>query len=344
MGTMITAGRPPETEASGIHTDDDFTSSYRSSLGRLVGFFRAKGVPRDEAADLANETMVRMLVHLKRHGRDRTDLGPLVRTIARNLLIERVRKQAPVCLPLGDDIDVADDALEPLDQLVVSERRDAVRRAIGSLSPRHRHVVGLWMDGRTPQEIGRELGIKRNAVDAILHRARRSLAAKLDSGGVLGVFGLIGFRVRLFARRASDAVLSVDPSGQATPAGIAAFATMGMAAVLTFSSPGSVAAATRASDTPDVARAVITRTVRNVDQKIVAKAEPVERFREVAGTAYEMEVVRAPVKNPVTGERDEAWISITGEPTGGQRSVIDDVLEPIFVDCTARGRCAEHQR
>ena len=201
MGATITARRPTETAVTGIQTDDDFSSSYRSSLGRLVGFFRAKGVPRDEAADLANETMVRMLVHLKRHGRDRTDLGPLVRTIARNLLVERVRKQAPVIVPLGDDIDVADDALEPGDQLLASERRQAVRTAIGSLSPRHRHVVGLWMDGRTPTEIARELGIKRNAVDAILHRARRSLAAKLDGGGVLGAFALIGFRFRSLARR-----------------------------------------------------------------------------------------------------------------------------------------------
>jgi RNA polymerase sigma-70 factor, ECF subfamily len=345
VGTMITARRPPETEAAGVQTDEDFTSSYRSSLGRLVGFFRSKGVPQDEAADLANETMVRMLVHLKRHGRDRTDLGPLVRTIARNLLIERVRKQAPVLVPLGDDIDVADDALEPDDQFLASERRQAVRTAFGSLSPRHRHVVGLWMDGRSPQEIARELGIKRNAVDAILHRARRSLAAKLDGRGVLGVFGLIGFRVRSLTRRVSDAVLSVDPSGQAAPAGLAAFATMGMAAVLTFTAPGSAAGAPRAIGTPDAARPAVTETVRTVEPKTVARAEPaVERVREVARRAYEMEVVRTPVTNPVTGEQDEAFISITGEPTGQERSLIDDVLEPIFMDCAARGRCAEHKR
>jgi RNA polymerase sigma-70 factor, ECF subfamily len=236
MGTTTTA-RSLVSTGAGSQSDEEFTSSYRSSLGQLVGYFRAKGVPREEAADLANESIVRMLVHLKRHGRDRTDLGPLVRTIARNLLVERIRKASPVVVPLVDDMDVADDALEPADQLLATERRDAVRDAIRSLSPRHRHVVGLWMDGRTPVEIARVLGIKRNAVDAILHRARRSLAAKLDGGGVLGVFGVVALRLRMIGRRVGEALASVDPTGQYGPAGLG-IAAVGLAAILTVSTPG----------------------------------------------------------------------------------------------------------
>jgi RNA polymerase sigma factor (sigma-70 family) len=345
MGTMITARGKSETTVAGMQTDDDFTASYRSSLGRLVGFFRAKGVPRDEAADLANETMVRMLVHLKRHGRDRTDLGPLVRTIARNLLVERVRKQAPTTVPLADDIDVADDALEPVDQLVASERQQAVRTAIGSLSPRHRHVIGLWMEGRTPTEIARELGIKRNAVDAILHRARRSLAAKLDGGGVLGVFGLIGVRIRLLARRVTDAALAVDPSGQAAPTAGLAFATMGMAAVLTFGGPAGAAVTTRAVDATNVVRNTAATATRDAKSSLSTKPTPLERVKEVVGQAYEMEIVKsAPVTNPVTGEKGPVGIVIHREPTDGDRSVFDDVLDPLFARCAASGHCAARDR
>lgn len=340
MGTTITASRPAQIEVAGIQTDDDFTSSYRSSLGRLVGFFRAKGVPRDEAADLANETMVRMLVHLKRHGRDRTDLGPLVRTIARNLLIERVRKQAPVIVPLGDDIDVADDGLEPADQFLASERRDAVRKAIHSLSPRHRHVVGLWMEGRTPADIARELGIKRNAVDAILHRARRSLAAKLDGGGILGVFGLVGLRLRLLARRVSDAVVSLDPSGQTAPTGLVV-ATMGMAAVLTFSSP-----ATAASTAPSVAAPAsagqalkdVTKTANASDRPTAtvgsAIADPSERIRTTSrefGTSIK------------TADGEEFGIGITErERNDGQPSLLGPILSKLVTDNMCRTQmCAE---
>lgn len=344
MGTTITR-RPSEREAVGIDTDDDFSASYRSSLSRLVGFFRAKGIPRDEAADLANETMVRMLVHLKRHGRDRTDLGPLVRTIARNLLIERVRKQAPVIVPLGEDVDVADDALEPVDQLVASERQQAVRSAIAALSPRHRHVVGLWMDGRSPAEIARELGIKRNAVDAILHRARRSLAAKLDGGGVVGAFAIIAFRFRSFTRRAANTVLVVDPSGQSASAAGLAFATVGMAAVLTFSGSMNAAAGPRALDPVGSSRSSATSVVSDTAAKHASLgAKPVERVKTFTEKTYEMHVLRAPVTNPVTGKKDDTYVSITAEPTGEERSLLDDILEPIFKGCVARGRCAEYTR
>jgi hypothetical protein len=54
------------------------------------------------------------------------------------------------------------------------------------------------MRGETPVDIARTLGIKRNAADALLHRARRRLASVLrESGGAFGSFiGLIGFRLR----------------------------------------------------------------------------------------------------------------------------------------------------
>jgi RNA polymerase sigma-70 factor (ECF subfamily) len=344
MGTTLTVRGPSETEGTGVGIDDEFTSSYRSSLGRLVGYFRSKGVPSEEAADLANESIVRMLVHLKRHGRDRTDLGPLVRTIARNLLVERVRKQAPVIVPLGEDIDVADDALEPIDQMVMTERRDAVRKAIGSLSPRHRHVVSLWMEGRTPAEIARELGIKRNAVDAILHRARRSLPAKLDGGGIVGALALFGFRIRFLARRITNAIVTVDPNGQAAPAGLA-IATVGMAAVLSLSGPVSGAFSQPDVHTTKLPSPSVSETVKKVTNASVASDEPIERVKKaVAPTTYKMEVVGAPAVNPVTGEKDELGIWVSNEPTGGRRSVMDDLLEPLFEECAARGTCTEYKR
>jgi RNA polymerase sigma-70 factor (ECF subfamily) len=343
MGTTLEVRRPLETEGAGIAIDDDFTSSYRASLGRLVGFFRAKGVPREEAADLANETIVRMLVHLKRHGRDRADLGPLVRTIARNLLVERVRKQAPVIVPLGDDIDVADDELEPVDQLVMSERRQAVRQAIGSLSPRHRHVVGMWMEGRTPAEIARELGIKRNAVDAILHRARRSLAAKLDGGGVMGVFGLAFIRLRVLSRRVAEIVGSIDPTGQAAPAASLTLAAASLAAVLTISgAPPHASADPRVggggegavSSTVDGARDAASAARIAAPDDAHAKAP-----RVAESTAYQMNVGQ--ILSPSSEDESESVAQVSYDPDKNGRGPLDDVLESVFKGCVAAQTCFE---
>ncbi len=349
MGTTITARRPSDHEVSAFPTDEDFTASYRSSLGRLVGFFRAKGVPRDEAVDLANETMVRMLVHLKRHGRDRTDLGPLVRTIARNLVVERVRKQAPVIVPLGDDIDVADDALEPVDQLVASERSQAVRTAIGSLSPRHRHVVGLWMDGRTPTEIARELGIKRNAVDAILHRARRSLAAKLDGGGVFGVLGVFSLRLRSLVRRLTEFTVGADPSGNISGT-TTTLAAAGLAAALTLASPAAGAASVAAQppiagheDRSSHAEAESTSSVSRGNALSEKMSHGPDHARSAARSTYEMRV--GAFGSEGSGTKDEASIAeVSYDPEKNGRGPLDPLLESLFSNCASNGACAERRR
>jgi RNA polymerase sigma factor (sigma-70 family) len=82
-------------------------------------------------------------------------------------------------VPLADAASVKDDALAPDELAVVAEQRRAVREAVVSLSPRYRRVIELSMRGLGPAEIGRAFGIKRNAADAIIHRARRALASKL---------------------------------------------------------------------------------------------------------------------------------------------------------------------
>jgi RNA polymerase sigma-70 factor, ECF subfamily len=190
----------------------DLSSTYLSSPGELVAIFRSRGVSPDEAQDLAHETILRVLVHVKRHGRTREDLGPLARTIARNLLVERLRRGRIQTVALSDAGDVADEAPDPFDHAVDSERRDAVRTALRSLTPRHRRVVELWMQGRSPAEIARDLGIKRNAADALLHRARRTLASRLGPRTLWSGITLPFFRTREAIRDWADSILFWSPS------------------------------------------------------------------------------------------------------------------------------------
>jgi RNA polymerase sigma-70 factor, ECF subfamily len=276
---------------------DDFASSYRSGMGQLVGFFRAKGIGPEEAADLAHETLLKTLVHLKRHGREREDLGPLVRTIARNLVIERVRRAKAVVVPLSEEIDVADTGPGPAEDYLAGEREQAVRDAVRSLSPRHRHVVEMWMAGSNPAEIALQLGIKRNAVDAILHRARRNLAAKLQGSGVLGWVGLLGIRLRSAVRRTAHHAHTMELLGQAAPAATG-LAALGLAAVISFSSPAlpasrtadaapsragtATSAVTRAASSVASTKAVRSPSAaRNSDSPVVAD---LETHRLSAGT------------------------------------------------------------
>jgi RNA polymerase sigma-70 factor (ECF subfamily) len=321
--------------------ESDFVATYRATLGQLVGYFRSKGVPKDGSSDMANETMVRVLVHLKRHGRrERTDLGPLVRTIARNLLIERARRAPVAIVPLDEDVDVPDSSPEPAEHVLAAERREAVRAAIRSLAPRQRRVVGMWMDGRSPMEIARALGVKRNAVDAILHRARRSLAARLEGGAAL--LGVIGIRVRAFFRRAAEVVSSVDPAGHSTQSGLAVGA-VGFAAVLTF---GGSAAPTAADGTRSATMSAKMTVDATPSDAVATKPAPAvgEELRPTASKAraarvYEMRI------GPRLGadDRDEdapRIADVTYDPNKNGHTSVDDILQAALDACVATQHCA----
>jgi hypothetical protein len=78
----------------------------------------------------------------------------------------------------------------------------------------------MSLEGLSPAEIAQTLGIKRNAADAILHRARRHLAMRLKDcrDAVWGASGFVWLRIRLGARRAADWLRLADPSGAIAPA------------------------------------------------------------------------------------------------------------------------------
>lgn len=218
-------------------------------------------MPAEEARDLAQDTVTRTIVHLRRHGRSADDLTPLLNTIARNLLVERVRRNRPALTELTEATEVADPTPGPDEALLSEERRNRVREGLSQLTPRHRRVVQMWMEGLGPAQIAGELGIKRNAADALLHRARRRLAASLRQDSLLGIGALVLVGLRSRVRRAVAYATSLDPTGSMVPvsAGVAA---LGIAAVITAGSVGTAGSTITATTTTAAAE------VRNVTPSV----------------------------------------------------------------------------
>jgi RNA polymerase sigma factor (sigma-70 family) len=303
---------------------------YPTLFRGLFLTFRSRGVGREEAQDLAQETIVRTLVHLRRHGRSAVDLGPLVRTIGRNLFIERIRRAKPEVVELSDTI--VDDAPEPQELVVQSEQREEVRTALRSLTTRHRHVVELWMQGLTPGQIARELGIKRNAADAILHRARRRLASLLEESR--GAFVLIGVpiaRLRVAFRSAAQSLASVSPGSVAlAPAGLS-LATVALAAMLFTAQP-----VTRGHQTPfAVAQSssaqgalrerVVTRDPLRVSAAPAAAIKPQPAF-----ATTDVDVRRQDVGveiDPGAGNNDDTGAGINRADSGGKPGKVGSALD-----------------
>ena len=202
----------------GPHSLAGFESAFNGFFRGLSSWFAAKGVPREEAHDLAQDTIARAFVHIRRHGITSDDLWPLLRTIARNLYVERGRRPARRLVPIDEAAEVADGERSPDDLVVEADRRAALHSAIAELAPRHRRVIQLALGGRSAAEIARHLGIKRNAADALLHRARRSLAAKLEAvgSGLGAIFAPMTLRLRSLTRRGAELMVRCDPSGVLT--------------------------------------------------------------------------------------------------------------------------------
>lgn len=215
-------------------------------------------MPAEEARDLAQDTVTRTIVHLRRHGRSADDLTPLLNTIARNLLVERVRRNRPALTELTEATEVADPTPGPDEAVLSQERRNRVREGLSQLSPRHRRVVQMWMDGLGPSQIASQLGIKRNAADALLHRARRRLAASLRQDSLLGIGVLVLVGLRSRVRRAVAYATSLDPTGSMVPAS-AGMAALGIAAVIAAGSAG-----TGGSAIDQVSKATDAATVHSV--------------------------------------------------------------------------------
>ena len=149
---------------------------------RLYKFaYHLAGNPHD-AADLVQETFVRVLPKLDSLDPGTLDLGAYLFATERNLFlksIERAKRQEPVDevpeptgpRPLEDD---------PQRATLLVDQQERVRRANAALAPRQRLVLALReLEDRSYAEIGELVGLKENAVAQLISRARMRLREEL---------------------------------------------------------------------------------------------------------------------------------------------------------------------
>ncbi len=319
---------------------EDLCAAYSSLFRELVAAFRARGLRAEEANDLAQESLVRTFVHLRRHGQTQPDLRPLAHTIGRRLYAERGRRFRPRFVDLPEAEYLADPEPGPMEQIVASEERADVHAALGSLTPRHRRVVSLWMGGMRPPEIARELGIKRNAADALLHRARRQLATKLDpSRTTLGLFGIAMLRVRGLFRRAAHTVTSLDPTGSVSQAATGLVA-VGLTAALIVA--GSATGGPSGRVPKD--RAVITE-VASAGPLAQSSTQPsVGSHTELPSVEYPYQIgTRMIVRDPATNNETPAGAGLDYTTEGGT-GLLDPALEPVArMACEMTRSCLESE-
>jgi RNA polymerase sigma factor (sigma-70 family) len=107
---------------------------------------------------------------------DRGSLRAYLFGITRNLALERVR----LAERESEEVEEREVALEPLEDLLLAERSEAVARAVAALPIRQREALVLFeYEDLSLEEIAQVTGIETGAIKARLHRAREALRRRL---------------------------------------------------------------------------------------------------------------------------------------------------------------------
>lgn len=183
VGEDSTAANQP---AAVQHDGDHFVVFLREHREPLIAFLRKSSATHEDAQDIAQETMMRMLRY---RDQPADALKILMYRIAINALNDRGRRQktrhAPEHVSLDEDYHALP-SLEPShDQRVATEQELAlVRAAIMQLPTRSRQIYLLnRINGMSYTQIAKHCGISVKAVEKNIGRALALLRARMKESG-----------------------------------------------------------------------------------------------------------------------------------------------------------------
>ena len=149
-------------------------------LNEVLGFvFRLIG-HRAEAEDVAQETFLRLWQNADRY-EPQAKVSTWIYVIAHNAAVDRLRRRRPTSSVGLDELPASG---RPSTLLTAKETALAVRSALDSLPPRQRAAISLvHYQGMSGSEAAEVLGVRLDAVESLLSRARRKLRQMLSSLG-----------------------------------------------------------------------------------------------------------------------------------------------------------------
>jgi RNA polymerase sigma-70 factor (ECF subfamily) len=163
-------------------TRDELFRRFPAERGRLIAQL-ARLVGRDEAEDLADETLLRASAQIDGF-RGESALSTWLYRIGTNLAFDLLRRWQRLS-PLSPEHEAAwlespeeNDQHTPIEQHQMS---DCVRRLVATLPPPQREVLTLAdMAGQSVPEIARDAGLTTGNVKIRLHRARKAMQHVLE--------------------------------------------------------------------------------------------------------------------------------------------------------------------
>ncbi|MFD9123273.1 sigma-70 family RNA polymerase sigma factor [Kitasatospora sp. NPDC059571] len=169
---------------------DAFVRRLYESYGDCLLNYVGRLVPNDphSAEDIVQETFLRAWFHSATLAPQQTSPRPWLFTVARNLVIDSVRRKhaRPYEVSAEEMADLPDE--EGLDNALLGHM---LADALAQLLPAHREVLlHVHYLGRSGPEAAALLGVPPGTVKSRMHKAVRAMRRVLHERGISGVAGL----------------------------------------------------------------------------------------------------------------------------------------------------------
>ncbi len=162
-------------------TETHFVSYFRQLLRIKL---RARYLAADVIDDIQQETFIRVFRALRTDGgiRQPDRIGAYVNSVCNFVLQEHYRAQGKNQPNEDSETDIPDKILN-LEKLAIAEEvNDRVRDAVKSLAPKERDLIRkIFFEEMEKDEVCTELGVSRDYLRVLLHRAIEHLRESLEN-------------------------------------------------------------------------------------------------------------------------------------------------------------------
>lgn len=153
-----------------------FRKLFQSYAPRVKSYMMRQGADANTAEELAQETMLTVWRKASLYSGEKGSATTWIFTIARNLRIDRLRRELTwVALPEGHNEEASNDAL-PDEVLSELERKKRVQEALTVLPPDQFEVVSLsYIEGLSHSEIAERLSLPLGTVKSRMRLAYQKI-------------------------------------------------------------------------------------------------------------------------------------------------------------------------
>ncbi len=158
-----------------------FRELYKSYGPRVKAYMMRRGADADTAEELAQETLLTVWRKASLYVGDKGSATTWIFTIARNLRIDRLRREFPWQeLPEGHEEIASDDTL-PDEAASEKERQERIHEALSELPNDQREAVILaYVDGLSHSAISERLGLPLGTVKSRIRLAYQKIRGAVE--------------------------------------------------------------------------------------------------------------------------------------------------------------------